>query len=91
MRGVKEKYINAPEGGDFSKAWEELSKEKGDSYINDTYGMSRRSRNVREGQWPDKSPKDYTWHHHGDRSTMELVDEAIHDTFTHRGGASASR
>ncbi len=91
MKGVKEQYIDPPEGGDFSKSWEALSQLKGDEYIENTFGMSRHSKGTREGQWPDKSPEDYTWHHHGDQSSMQLVDEEIHDIFTHKGGASVSR
>ncbi|WP_447928962.1 HNH endonuclease [Vreelandella sp. EE27] len=91
MRGLPESKINPPEGGDFSKAWNEVSKQKGDNYVNETHGISRRSRGSREGQWPDKPSRGYTWHHHGDESTMQLVDKDIHAIFTHKGGASASR
>lgn len=83
--------IHPPEGGDFSKAWEKLSKQKGNAYIEDKFDMNRRIKGTRKEQWPDKSPEDYTWHHQGDKSTMQLVDEAIHREFTHKGGASASR
>lgn len=31
-------------------------------------------------------PGGYTWHHHQDRQTMELVPTAIHDAFRHSGG-----
>ncbi len=93
MKGQSENKIHPPEGGDFSKAWEKLSKQKGNAYayIEDKFDMNRRIKGTGKEQWPDKSPEDYTWHHQGDKSTMQLVDEAIHREFTHKGGASASR
>ncbi|WP_350554515.1 MULTISPECIES: HNH endonuclease [unclassified Pseudoalteromonas] len=91
MTGVKERYIELPEVGDFSKAWEQLSNQKGDQYLTEKFGIKRRIKGDRVGQWPDKSPLDFTWHHHGDQSSMLLIDQEIHDIFTHKGGASASR
>ena len=91
MTGVSEFDITLPDVGDFSKAWAELSTEKGDKYTSETYGIKRRSRGKRAGTWPDKSPRNYTWHHNGDKATMQLLDYEIHKTFTHAGGASASR
>lgn len=38
-----------------------------------------------------KPPNDYTWHHHENQKTMQLVPSEIHDTFTHKGGHSLSR
>lgn len=35
-----------------------------------------------------KSPKDYTWHHHHDLHTMQLVPRKIHELFPHFGGVS---
>jgi hypothetical protein len=35
-----------------------------------------------------KSPKDYTWHHHHDLVTMQLVARNIHQNFSHLGGVS---
>lgn len=91
MRGVPETKIKAPEGGDFSKAWEELSRKNGDEYVKNTYGVTRRGSGSRAGSWPDKSPRGNTWHHNGNSSSMELIDHEIHRTFTHAGGASAVR
>jgi len=91
MTGLKERFIDIPETGDFSKAWEQMSQTKGDKYIEETFGIKRRIKGSRIGEWPDKSPIDYTWHHHGDQSSMLLIDQDIHDIFTHKGGASASR
>lgn len=91
MNGLKEKYIDLPETGDFSKAWEELSSKHGDAYIEENYDISRRVKGKREGTWPDKSPDDFTWHHNGDHKAMQLVDETVHDSFTHKDGAAASR
>ncbi len=91
MRGVSEMDITPPDTGDFSKAWEKLSQGKGDDYMLEKYGIKRRVKGSRKGSWPDKSPRGFTWHHHGDQSTMQLIDHEIHKTFTHSGGASASR
>ncbi len=33
MTGQKEKHIQLPENGDFSKAWEQLEQQKGEKYI----------------------------------------------------------
>lgn len=42
--------------------------------------------------WPGAQPPEgWTWHHHEDGQTMQLVPQAINDTFTHRGGASIAR
>jgi DNase/tRNase domain of colicin-like bacteriocin len=35
-----------------------------------------------------KSPTDYTWHHHHDLVTMQLVARNIHQNFSHLGGVS---
>jgi hypothetical protein len=35
-----------------------------------------------------KTPDSYTWHHHQDRKTMQLVPEDIHDAIRHTGGAA---
>lgn len=91
MKGVKEQYISAPESGDFTKSWEGLSKQKGDSYIEDNFGVSRRKSGTRIGQWRDKSPEDYTWHHNNNGSNMKFLDQEIHDTFKKKGGASIAR
>jgi len=91
MRGVSEDQITPPETGDFSKAWESLEQQKGKEYIENTYGISQRTKGIRNGTWPNKSPRRYTWHHNGDISTMELVDLEVHDVFKHKGGASAVR
>ena len=36
-------------------------------------------------------PKDYTWHHHQDGRTMQLVPSKINAEFSHTGGASMAR
>ena len=36
-------------------------------------------------------PKDYTWHHHQDGRTMQLVPAKINAEFSHTGGASIAR
>lgn len=38
-----------------------------------------------------KEPKGYTWHHHQDGITMELVPSALHNNVPHTGGASLAR
>jgi hypothetical protein len=39
-------------------------------------------------EWGDQSPPGYTWHHHEDGKTMQLVLRSIHDLFKHVGGFS---
>lgn len=39
---------------------------------------------------PD-TPDDYTWHHHQDTRTMQLVPEEIHDAVRHAGGRAILR
>lgn len=34
----------------------------------------------------DKTPEGYTWHHHEDMTTMQLVPKNIHNTTPHSGG-----
>jgi hypothetical protein len=36
----------------------------------------------------DVSPPGYTWHHHHDLHTMQLVDRNVHQLFSHLGGVS---
>ncbi|MEI6187627.1 MAG: HNH endonuclease, partial [Alphaproteobacteria bacterium] len=36
-------------------------------------------------------PKGYTWHHHQDRTTMQLVPEDLHSAFQHTGGMSTNK
>jgi len=31
----------------------------------------------------------YTWHHHQDRTTMQLIPTELHDAFRHSGGVWA--
>ncbi len=38
-----------------------------------------------------KEPKGYTWHHHEDGVTMQLVPQDIHDAIKHTGGAAIKR
>ena len=35
-----------------------------------------------------ETPKDYTWHHHQDGKTMQLVPRDIHKAVAHTGGVS---
>lgn len=36
-------------------------------------------------------PKGYTWHHHQDGKTMQLVPEDLHNAFPHTGGMSTTK
>ncbi len=36
-------------------------------------------------------PDGYTWHHHEDRTTMQLVSEDLHVAFKHTGGMSTTK
>ncbi|KIE05765.1 hypothetical protein NF27_CY00010 [Candidatus Jidaibacter acanthamoeba] len=38
-----------------------------------------------------KTPDNYTWHHHEDGKTMELVPKDLHNAIQHTGGASKLR
>ena len=38
-----------------------------------------------------ETPDGYTWHHHEDGKTMELVPKDLHDAIKHTGGASKLR
>ncbi len=38
-----------------------------------------------------KEPKGYTWHHHHDGTTMELIPSALHNNVPHTGGARLAR
>ncbi|WP_180107008.1 MULTISPECIES: hypothetical protein [unclassified Acinetobacter] len=49
MTGQKEKHIQLPENGDFSKAWEQLEQQKGEKYIEEVYGVSKRGKGPRGG------------------------------------------
>ena len=99
MTGRTEMEIR-PEPGDFSKAWQGLedqlvnggmTRDQARAYIEATYGVKPRTRGPMQGHYPDASPDGYTWHHHQDGQTMQLVDRQVHATFTHSGGASLSR
>ena len=39
----------------------------------------------------ESTPDDYTWHHHQDGKTMQLIPTDVHSTFPHTGGASVLR
>ncbi len=39
----------------------------------------------------DETPDGYTWHHHEDGKTMQLVDSEVHDQFRHTGGMSEAK
>jgi hypothetical protein len=39
-------------------------------------------------EWGNRAPKDYTWHHHQDGNTMQLVPKEIHRMFGHSGGVA---
>jgi A nuclease of the HNH/ENDO VII superfamily with conserved WHH len=89
-----------PELGDFAKAWKSyedqlvsqgMSRDAAVKYIEDTYDVHPRASGEKQGHWPDKSPRGFTWHHHQDQQTMILIDTRIHGTFTHQGGASLAR
>ena len=36
-------------------------------------------------------PDGYTWHHHQDGSTMQLVPQSLHDTFKHTSGMAITK
>lgn len=36
-------------------------------------------------------PKGYTWHHHQDGKTMQLVPRDVHSAFQHTGGMSTTK
>ncbi|ELR64587.1 hypothetical protein C942_02400 [Photobacterium marinum] len=91
MTGLAEKHIEPPEIGDFSKAWEQLEEENGSGYVDSEYGIIKRVKGEREGSFPDKSPRGYTWHHVQEGEKLQLVDKNVHAIFTHKGGASISR
>ena len=38
-----------------------------------------------------KRPQDYTWHHHHDGKTMELVPKDIHKAVRHTGGVAKTK
>ncbi|WP_145975598.1 eCIS core domain-containing protein [Deinococcus gobiensis] len=44
--------------------------------------------NIKAGFAKSKKHKGYTWHHHEDRTTMQLVPYKLHDKFRHSGGVS---
>lgn len=99
MTGRSEGEIR-PEAGDFSKAWRAyedalvnrgMTREAARAYIQDTYGVRIRTTGDHAGEWENKGARGYTWHHHQDGQTMQLIDTLIHGTFTHTGGASLSR
>ena len=52
-----------------------------------------RQANIRAGhpEWGWDPPEGYTWHHHQNGQTMQLVPEGIHREFKHAGGAAAVR
>ncbi len=52
-----------------------------------------RAANIEAGhpEWGSKAPEGYTWHHHEDGKTMQLVPEDIHADFLHYGGVSATK
>ncbi|MBB4099039.1 DUF4123 domain-containing protein [Sphingomonas kyeonggiensis] len=41
-------------------------------------------------EYGDKSPPGYTWHHHENGTTMQLVPRSIHKQFTHAGGIAGT-
>lgn len=42
-------------------------------------------------EWGSRSPPGYSWHHHEDGKTMQLVRSDVHTEFGHRGGAALAR
>jgi A nuclease of the HNH/ENDO VII superfamily with conserved WHH len=42
-------------------------------------------------EWGARPPPGYSWHHHEDGHTMQLVRSDVHTEFTHRGGAALAR
>jgi hypothetical protein len=42
-------------------------------------------------EWGSRPPSGYSWHHHEDGQTMQLVRSDVHTEFNHRGGASLAR
>jgi Domain of unknown function (DUF4781)/A nuclease of the HNH/ENDO VII superfamily with conserved WHH len=100
MTGKAESKIK-PEVGDFAKAWKSyenqlvtergMTREAAIKYIKDTYDIAPRASGDKKGEYPDTSPENFTWHHHQDGRTMILIDQEIHATFPHTGGASIAR
>ena len=43
------------------------------------------------GKGPYSQPDGYTWHHHQDGTTMQLIQDDVHDATPHTGGASSAR
>jgi hypothetical protein len=43
------------------------------------------------GETKRSHPDDYTWHHHEDGNTMQLIKTDVHEVTPHTGGASAAR
>jgi hypothetical protein len=39
----------------------------------------------------DKTPAGYTWHHHQDGHTMQLVETRVHNAIPHTGGSSNAK
>ncbi len=59
----------------------------------DVTGIDRKdfkAANIAAGhpEWGDVPPKGWTWHHHEDAKTMQLVPREINGQFFHKGGAS---
>lgn len=52
-----------------------------------------RNANIAAGhpEWKSQPPEGWTWHHHEDTKTMQLVPRAINSGFDHLGGASKAR
>jgi hypothetical protein len=46
---------------------------------------------VGHAEWGSRSPPGYSWHHHEDGTTMQLVRSDVHTEFSHRGGAALAR
>jgi A nuclease of the HNH/ENDO VII superfamily with conserved WHH len=53
--------------------------------------FKRANESVGHVDWGARSPPGYSWHHHEDGRTMQLVRSDVHTEFSHRGGAALAR
>jgi A nuclease of the HNH/ENDO VII superfamily with conserved WHH len=57
----------------------------------DAIDFRRANEAAGHAEWGSRPPAGYSWHHHEDGSTMQLVGADVHAEFTHRGGAWLAR
>lgn len=62
-----------------------------DGLVGDTYHDFIKANAEAGLPYGGRSPPEFTWHHHQNGRTMELIPYEIHREFTHSGGASIIR